>query len=54
MNDDLETVRIRSSHPSQGDYVVINKSDFDPGKHVLFEQVELPKRGPGRPRKVEP
>ena len=32
-----ETVKIKPSHPSQGDHVLINKSDFDPDKHELFD-----------------
>ncbi|MYM81089.1 hypothetical protein GTP44_03825 [Duganella sp. FT50W] len=32
------TIKIKPSHPSQGDYVVINVSDFDPQKHEPFDQ----------------
>lgn len=31
-----ETVKIKSSHPSQGEFVEINASDFDATKHELF------------------
>jgi len=33
----METVKIKPSHESQGDHVVINKADFDPQKHELLE-----------------
>lgn len=29
-------VKIKPSHPSQGDFVEINESDFDPTKHERF------------------
>jgi hypothetical protein len=32
----METVKIKPSHESQGDHVVINKADFDPEKHELL------------------
>lgn len=32
-----ETVKIKPSHPSQGAFVLINKSDFNPEMHELFE-----------------
>lgn len=36
-------VRIKSSHPaSQGDFIEINKADFDESKHVLHVEVPLP------------
>lgn len=50
--DEIKTVKIKPSHPSQGDHVVINEADFDPAKHELIEDVPA-KRKPGRPRKVE-
>lgn len=38
-----ETVKIKSSHPSQGDFVEINVSDFDESKHKLFGTEEVSK-----------
>lgn len=32
-----EVVKIKSSHSSQGDFVEINKEDFDASKHELYE-----------------
>jgi hypothetical protein len=29
-------VKIKASHPSQGDFVEINECDFDPAKHERF------------------
>lgn len=44
----LPTVKVKPSHESQGAYVEINESDFDPKVHELFE-ADAPKRG--RPKK---
>lgn len=34
----LETIRIKSTHPeTQGQFVNINKDDFDAEKHELFD-----------------
>jgi hypothetical protein len=43
------TIKIKPSHPSQGDHVVINAEEFDAEKHQKVEQDE-PKR---RSRKTE-
>lgn len=32
----LETVKIKPSSPEQGEYVVINKSDYDEKLHMLY------------------
>lgn len=33
-----ETIRINSTHPeTQGDFVIINKDDFDADKHEMFD-----------------
>ena len=32
----LETIQILPTSPEQGDFVVINKSDFDPQLHTLY------------------
>lgn len=52
MIDRIKTVKIKSSHPSQGDFVEINEEDFDASKHVKYsdeataaEQQEAPRRG---------
>jgi hypothetical protein len=57
----METVKIKPSHESQGDHVVINKADFDPEKHELLVRDAdaapadaAPASGrPGRKPKVE-
>ena len=35
--DSVPVIRIKSSHPSQGEFVEINASDFDPAKHERFD-----------------
>lgn len=35
--ESCKTIKIKPSHESQGDYVLINESDFDASKHELFE-----------------
>lgn len=37
----MTTVKIKPSHPSQGEFVVIEKKDFDPSKHELLEGESL-------------
>jgi hypothetical protein len=32
----IETLKVKPSHESQGEYVLINKSDFDEVKHKLL------------------
>jgi hypothetical protein len=34
----MTTIKIKSSHPSQGDFVIINAADFDAEKHDPFDQ----------------
>jgi hypothetical protein len=34
----MPTIKIKSSHPSQGDFVIINAADFDAEKHEPFDQ----------------
>lgn len=47
----LETVRV--CHPDvEGDYIVINRGDFDEDVHDLFQEAERPKRS--RSRKQAP
>lgn len=39
---ELETLKVK--HPTEeGDYTIINKSDFDEGKHTLFDTPKEPK-----------
>jgi len=35
---ELETVKVMPWGDDQGDYVVINKNDFDKEKHKLYEE----------------
>jgi hypothetical protein len=46
----METLRVLPTHPSQGEWVVINAADFDPARHVLWSAPEpgpvpAPKKG---------
>jgi len=36
----METVKIKPSHESQGDFVIINKDDFNPEIHEMY--IEAP------------
>jgi len=40
MSEPLPTVKIASDHPDHGGFIVINKDDFDPKVHQLFEVAE--------------
>jgi hypothetical protein len=42
----MATIKIKPSHPSQGDFVVIEESEFDPEKHQKYD-------GRGRPKKED-
>lgn len=42
------TVKIKPSHPSQGEFVLIEKKDFDPSKHELLEGESLGDDGAAR------
>lgn len=33
MHETIPTVRIKATDPEQGEFIVINESDFDPTKH---------------------
>jgi hypothetical protein len=47
MSTQIETVRVASTDPAnQGPFVVINKADFNPEVHKLFEEeaAEAPKK----------
>lgn len=33
----METVKVKAWSAEQGDFVLINKDDFDPEKHELFD-----------------
>jgi hypothetical protein len=54
----VPTVRVMPTHQSQGEWVEINESDFDPTVHTLYEpdapqQEPEPAKKRGRPRKTE-
>lgn len=34
----MNVIRINPTHESQGAFVLINESDFDPKKHELYEE----------------
>lgn len=51
--NDIKTVKIKSSHPSQGEYIVINEEDFDDSKHELYGVESKPKRGRKSRKAVE-
>jgi len=40
----METVNVMPWGEDQGDYVVINKDDFDPKKHKLYKEKEGKKK----------
>lgn len=42
-------VRIKPSHPSQGDFVEINESDFDPAVHEMADLPPPPVAAPIEP-----
>lgn len=37
----MTTIKIKPCHPSQGEFVLIEKTDFDPAKHELLEGESL-------------
>ncbi|SDF81387.1 MULTISPECIES: hypothetical protein [unclassified Duganella] len=37
----MTTIKIKASHPTQGEFVVIEKKDFDPEKHELLDGERL-------------
>lgn len=37
----VATVKVKPSHPSQGDHVLVNEEDFDPAVHELLPGQEL-------------
>lgn len=37
----MTTIKIKPSHPSQGEFVIIEKADFDPSKHELLDGESL-------------
>lgn len=37
----MTTIKIKPTHPSQGDFVIIERKDFDPSKHELLEGERL-------------
>jgi hypothetical protein len=49
-----ETVQIKPSSPEQGDYVVINKSDYDDKLHTLYGEESPKQTTSDEPIAVEP
>lgn len=51
----MSTIKIKPSHPSQGDFVLIERKDFDPSKHELIDGESLGDevQGDGAPTLVE-
>lgn len=47
----IETMKVKPADSSQGRWVVINVSDFNPDIHEPYEDDEQPKKG--RPRKYK-
>ena len=43
----MTTIKIEPCHPSQGEFVLIEKTDFDPSKHELLEGESLGAEGRG-------
>ena len=41
----MTTIKIKPSHPSQGEFVLIDKKDFDPEKHELLDGESLSAAG---------
>lgn len=37
----MTTIKIKPTHPSQGEFVVIERADFDPSKHELLDGESL-------------
>lgn len=42
MSADPQTMRVMPAHPSQGAWVVINAADFDPARHVEYDEPAEP------------
>ena len=49
---EIETIRVKAAHPSQGEWVVINAHDFDPAVHVKFDAAAEAKPAKPRTKKV--
>lgn len=43
----MTTIKIKPCHPSQGEFVLIEKKDFDPSTHELLEGESLGTEGQG-------
>lgn len=43
----MTTIKIKPCHPSQGEFVLIEKKDFDPSTHELLEGESLGTEGHG-------
>lgn len=48
---DPETIRVKPAHPSQGEWVVINKADFDSAAHELYEEAQPADNVPAKRKK---
>ena len=48
-----ETIKVKPWGEGQGEFVVINKDDFDPEKHQLFGETEQVEDKPKRSRKAQ-
>lgn len=46
----MATIKIKPSHPSQGDFVIIEEADFDPTKHQKYDEQKptVPAEAPRR------
>ena len=49
----IETIKVKPWGEGQGEFVVINKEDFDPGRHQLFGETEQVEAKPKRSRKAD-
>lgn len=53
----MATIKIKPSHPSQGEYVLIEEENFDPAIHQKLDEVKVEEIKPevkrGRPAKGE-
>jgi hypothetical protein len=38
----VPTVRVKPWAESQGEFVIINEADFDPARHVLYDESQVP------------
>lgn len=48
----METIKIKPSHPSQGEFIIIEAKDFDPAIHQKLDDVK--EAVPAAPRRGRP